>query len=118
MMFSRREQTQKCDNARGKQPSNHNRSRGKTSRAPPLPITAGPPVHPFSFRIGIVDRQPDLPPDSDFGKRDPDSTFVIAVLEGVVDQDHGQLPDPAFIGVHMDIGHDIQRECFFLFERI
>ena len=50
MMFSRRKQTQKCANARGKQPSNHNRSRGKTSRAPPLPITAGPPVHPFSFR--------------------------------------------------------------------
>ena len=37
MMFSRRKQTQKCANARGKQPSNHNRSRGKTSRAPPLP---------------------------------------------------------------------------------
>ena len=50
MMFSRRKQTQKCANARGKQPSNHNRSRGKTSRAPPLPIPAGPPVHPFSFR--------------------------------------------------------------------
>ena len=50
MMFSRRKQTQKCANARGKQPSNHNRSRGKTSRAPLLPITAGPRVHPFSFR--------------------------------------------------------------------
>ena len=69
MMFSRRKQTQKCANARGKQPSNHNpqgerhpgRHRSPSLPAlPSIPFPSAPISHLFQKILTFPRQRPDF----------------------------------------------------------
>ena len=67
--------------------------------------------------IDLWGGQADLAADPGSGKSDQDRTLLIAVFEGIIDENDSQLADFALIGVHVNIGDDFQGKVFSLFER-